>query len=496
MSNRTMTDSATAMQYVGILTKVPHAVRRVVSTTDERIRDPAEIAPYQRLDLDERPSALLLDILRDDDGALASQSSVLPAIAGDPSDDAGPIGQAVPHLHEGYGQLSVRLAAGDVKPLLEFWNSAALCSRVGQGRENSDQGESNTRKGLHDPHPVVHHYYVATHHPSLGHRWWIPYYTGGQPATGSVHRLSDFPHIDRSGRTSDGSPEREGDPGAAHERGSRAHRRGTLSGRVILGSDDRTTGRGCLGARAGGWLGGQFFIREPIGVQDPAERVTEDVWIVAIVEPPFDLFEVAIKMLVGDFVERTHDGPLQKAPDAFYAVGVYVSVDPFPVAVSDRFVTCVGVSDTEVGPEFIGVDRFGFIADVPVDEAMNRLAGGVLDPGQADVASPLDGPRNENLVLDVPGALALPLPAEPGLLHFDDPKKCGAFVRLIGHGLTDAVTEIPRRLVGHPEGAAQLIRRHTLLRFNHEVDGQEPLEEREMRSVHDGASRNRELVAA
>ena len=54
-------------------------------------------------------------------------------------------------------------------------------------------------------------------------------------------------------------------------------------------------------------LGCKGLICECVRVHDRAERVAEDVWIIAVVEPPLKLFEVAVHVLRADLVERTDE---------------------------------------------------------------------------------------------------------------------------------------------------------------------------------------------
>ena len=65
-------------------------------------------------------------------------------------------------------------------------------------------------------------------------------------------------------------------------------------------------------------------------VHDASQRVAEDVGIVPVVEPPLQLFQVAVHMLDAHLVEGSDDGTLEEAPHAFDTVGVLHRPQPTP----------------------------------------------------------------------------------------------------------------------------------------------------------------------
>ena len=108
-------------------------------------------------------------------------------------------------------------------------------------------------------------------------------------------------------------------------------------------------------------LGYQPLIGQVLCVDDAPERVDEDMVVAPVAVPPFQLFEVAVEMLLADFVEAPDDTSLEQAPDTLYSVGVDIAYDPFVDAVVDRLVPGVIVGDADVGLELVGVDRLGFV---------------------------------------------------------------------------------------------------------------------------------------
>jgi len=66
----------------------------------------------------------------------------------------------------------------------------------------------------------------------------------------------------------------------------------------------------------------------------------------------------------------------------------------------------------------------------------------------------------------------------------------------LGHRLSDAVTEVPRRLECHTERAFHLVRADAFLGFAHEQDGHEPLRHGQVRVVEHGPGRDGEAIPA
>ena len=125
------------------------------------------------------------------------------------------------------------------------------------------------------------------------------------------------------------------------------------------------------------------------------------------------------------------------------------------------------------------------------------MEGVLADVGDAldvDAPPPLDGAGHPVVV--VTPVLAMALAAYHRLVHFDHSDQRGSTERVVAHRFADAVAQVPSRLVGDSQGALELVGAHALLALAHEVDGEEPLTERQVRAVHDCVGRHAELVAA
>jgi len=147
---------------------------------------------------------------------------------------------------------------------------------------------------------------------------------------------------------------------------------------------------------------------------------------------------------------------LIQAPDALDAVGVDIADDPLLGAVVDALGARVVAPDPEMGLEFVGANRLGVVADVAVNEVVNRALLDVGHPLDANAAPALDRARDPRLFLGP--VLAPRPPVDHRLIHLDDTNEGGTGEGIVAHGLADAVAQEPGRAVLDPEGALELVR--------------------------------------
>ena len=242
--------------------------------------------------------------------------------------------------------------------------------------------------------------------------------------------------------------------------------------------------------------GDQLQVSEVSRVHNPRQGVREDVRVVAVVVPPFQLFQVAVQVLCAHLVEGTDDGALEQAPHALDAVGMNVTHDPLFGRVVDHLMASIVIGDAQVGLQLVGVDRLGLVIDGPLDKAVKRVAPDVGDALHSDLASALDGSGHPRLVALVGAAPASRLSTDHSFVHLHYPYQRGSGQRVVAHRFADAVAQIPGRLVRYSQGSVKLVGRHALLGHAHQVDGQEPRPNRQVGVVHDSSRRDAELVAA
>ena len=129
---------------------------------------------------------------------------------------------------------------------------------------------------------------------------------------------------------------------------------------------------------------------------------------------------------------------------------VCTSPNPLIGGVVNRLVARVGVLDTDIGLEVVGIHGLGLVGHA-VDEVVDGVfaVGDALD---ADLPAPLEAPATQCLFSRQLGPLCLP----PTIVS-DDADERGSGERVVTHGFTDAVTEVPGCLVGNSEGAFELL---------------------------------------
>jgi hypothetical protein len=241
-------------------------------------------------------------------------------------------------------------------------------------------------------------------------------------------------------------------------------------------------------------LSNELRVRQRFGQQELEHRIPEHVGVFSVVEAELQLIKVGVKVLRANLMVATDDGALQEAPDVLKRVRVNVAPNVFSFAVLDRFVLGVLIGDTLVSFPFVGIDGFNIAGDVFTDEAVQGLPVSSPYYLQDDIPAALQGSYNDSLVTCIAAPLAFDLAAHEGFIGLDDAlQQLG--VNLIESG-SDAMAEIPRCLVGHTERTLELVGRHALFALYNEVDCKKPFPQRKVGIVKDGASGNREAVAA
>ncbi len=202
-------------------------------------------------------------------------------------------------------------------------------------------------------------------------------------------------------------------------------------------------------------------------------------------------------MLGADLVEGLDNGALEQRPDALDTIGVNIADHPFVFGVVHCFVARVEVGDAQIGLQLVCVNGFGVVAQVFLDESVQRLAFYIGNPGQADLPAPLESPGHPCLALMASGPHVFLLTSNQGFVNFDNSEQRRTIERIVAHRFPDAVAQIPCRLVRtDPESALHLVGRDSLSGFEHEIDSDEPLAKRQVRIVHDGSGSRAELVLA
>lgn len=218
--------------------------------------------------------------------------------------------------------------------------------------------------------------------------------------------------------------------------------------------------------------------------------------VVPVVEAPLHFFKVTVQVLDAHLMESPGHRPLEQRPHGFDAVGVNLSDNPLFFGVIDRPMTGVGVLDSNVGFQLVGVNRFGLILHRTLDKVMQGVASDVRDSLKPNLTSTLDGSGNPGLVSLIGVTLALRRATYKRFVYFNNSEQCWAVKRVVAHRFADSMAEIPRRLVGHIKRTLQLVSRYPFARLAHQVDRQEPLTQRKVGVVHYRPGSHRKLVTA
>ena len=244
-------------------------------------------------------------------------------------------------------------------------------------------------------------------------------------------------------------------------------------------------------------LGHQLLIGHLVGLNDSLHGVMEDVGVVAVVESPLQFLKVAIQMLDADLVERADNRTLEQAPHALDSVSMDFADHPLLIGMLDRSMACIVVCNPNVGFQLVSVDCLCLILDVAPDEVMEGMATDVrdtLDPDLSGVS--LDGPGHPGFTLFASRSYVALLAADQSFVYFHDSEQSRPLKRIIAHGFSDPVAQIPTCFSGNSKRPGQLPSRNPLAGFAHEVDRREPLAERQVGIVHDGSRSHGEVVSA
>jgi hypothetical protein len=166
---------------------------------------------------------------------------------------------------------------------------------------------------------------------------------------------------------------------------------------------------------------------------------------------------------------------------------------------------------TAVGPfAFVGVQQ-GLVRNVLADDLLNRRLIGKRNMERSDISAALDQSDDRTLVRRTALAtlgertpdcrlganLGLIDGAVIGFVRLDDFAFATERAKAArAHRFADTVAHEPGRLVIELQGAVELVGAHALLAGVQEVEGHQPLVQRDMAALHDRAGGDREILAA
>ena len=232
------------------------------------------------------------------------------------------------------------------------------------------------------------------------------------------------------------------------------------------------------------------------------QGVNEQIGAFPAVEAEGHFVQVGLQVFGADLVPRSDDPALQERECGFDRVSRDASAVLIPSiffgSVVNSFVFQV-TNGPRISRKIVSDNYFNILADVLLDIPSESTGTGVTRVEESQIAIALPN-ADHNLLrfhgnLDTLPALAT---ANVGFIHFYSTVKHGLVYFL--HGSTDAMTEVPCRLVGAfveaPDCALELTGAHALLGFAEEQDGHKPERQCQMGIIENRAGSHGELIAA
>lgn len=224
----------------------------------------------------------------------------------------------------------------------------------------------------------------------------------------------------------------------------------------------------------------------------------ENVWVVPIIVPEFELSDVKGEILGADLVEGAHDATLDEAPEAVNGLRMNGSDHILLAAMAHGLVWKIrlqsGVTGVFIGREQINLCRDGF-----PHEALQSFGVGAIDHASDDIPFALDSASNDQLAGGAASArsvatmFVLGLATDIGLIGLHNTHEL-AEPRINQPG-PDAMAHIMRGFVGaeanHP---LYFERRAALLGSQHHVDDAEPVPQPDIRVLEDRSDKHGKAI--
>jgi len=193
------------------------------------------------------------------------------------------------------------------------------------------------------------------------------------------------------------------------------------------------------------------------------------------------------------FMPRTNNAALEQREGGLDSVGMNVAVGIL-LRVIDRLVFAAVhvIQRPRIDARFVRHNHFDVAANVRSDNLLHRLGLRIFGANQSEIAIALPDADNDLLGRSwTPTAL---LAANVGFINL---YRAGQRLLIsLLHGRSDAMAEIPCRAIRGLEHPLQLERRHPLFGFAEKIGRKEPLVQRQMGIVKNGAREYAKLVAA
>ncbi len=234
-----------------------------------------------------------------------------------------------------------------------------------------------------------------------------------------------------------------------------------------------------------------------------AQSINKQIGAVPAIEAELHLCEVSGQMLSADLVPRSDNAALQEREGRFDCVSRDASAilvsGVFLGSVVDGFVSVLS-NGGFIGGQFVSDDYVYVGANVLLDVLRQRSLTSIFGVEETNIAAALTDSDNDlflSILAPMLFEVAL-LSANIRFVHLDRAVQHRALY--LFHGRTDAVTEIPCRLVTalvlSPDGALELQCTHSLFRFTQKQGRHKPDRQRQVGVIEDRTGQNGELIDA
>lgn len=239
---------------------------------------------------------------------------------------------------------------------------------------------------------------------------------------------------------------------------------------------------------------GQSFVkgRENEAIK-PFERVIFDV---SEVQPERKFSNVAVKMFRANVMVNTSDTAFQQSPNALNAVRINTVTSVFAAGMIHGLMLEEKPVEVAVSTVFVGKDR-GANGNVVMDSLLNDRQTRVLNVHRFGSTTALTHTENGLLTDRAASAIEFQIgvfirlfAADVGFINLDNASQ---FVDVRAASLAESLEHKPSRLLRNAYLFAELERRNTFTSGNKQIHRINPLVKRNVRTLKDRASANREI---
>ena len=210
--------------------------------------------------------------------------------------------------------------------------------------------------------------------------------------------------------------------------------------------------------------------------------------------PKIEFIAVTMKMSLANMMKGAVDTALQERKEAFRRVGISFASHVLASAVIDGFMRSKFLVETAIGKKFVGDDS-SFSAYIFADDFFQVFCRHGFNWHRPNVSVSLNQGENGGLISSATATRTFGFATDIGFIGFN---RAGEQIRKRAgfHGMADSVNHKPSRLIGYAERSMNLMAAHALLGSADQIDGMNPMIQRNVRILKDRADSYGKLLAA